>query len=179
MVQRRLRAELCAWVVTLWSPGIAGWTIRRILTFSGPKLCCIRCFRLLNTLPLQEWTFTPTTASWSLPWRMEAAGAPKLTTFLKTFFVPTGNTISAMMFRQVKLQLTSLPEADQIRIVCCQIALGSKSNAFSSPTSSISCPWIVTASAIGWVYTYLIYALCNSHSLPLDHNIYVFPPLSL
>ena len=39
MVQRRLGAELCAWGVTLWSPGITGWTIQRILTFSWPKLC--------------------------------------------------------------------------------------------------------------------------------------------
>ena len=85
-------------------------------------------------------------------WRMEAAGAPKLTAFLKTFFVPTGKTILVLMFttfRQVKIRLTSLPEADRIRIVCCQIALGSESNAFSGPTRSISCPWIVTANAIG------------------------------
>ena len=68
--------------------------------------------------------------------------------FLKTFSVPAGNTISALMFatfRQVKIQLISLPEADRIQIVCCQIALGSKSNTFSGPTRSISCPWIVTA----------------------------------
>ena len=79
---------------------------------------------------------------------MEAAGAPKLTVFLKTCSVPAGNTISALMFatfRQVKIQLTSLPEADRIRIVCCQIALGNRSNTFSGPTRSISCPWIVTA----------------------------------
>ena len=38
-----------------------------------------------------------------------------------------------------------LPPADRIQIVCCQIALGSKSNTFSGPTRSISCPWIVTA----------------------------------
>ena len=63
MLQRRLGAEFCAWTVTLWSPGITGWTIRRILTFCRPKLCCIRCCRLRSTLPLQEWTFTPTTAS--------------------------------------------------------------------------------------------------------------------
>ena len=79
---------------------------------------------------------------------MEAAGAPKLTVFLKTFSVPAGNTISVLMFttfRQVKIQLTPLPEADRIQIVCCQIAIGSKSNTFSGPTRSISCPWIVTA----------------------------------
>ena len=99
MVQRRLGAELCTWAVTLWSPGITSWTIRRILTSSRTKLCCIGCFRLGNTLPLQEWTFPPTTASWSLPWRMKAAGAPKLTAFLKTFFVRAGNTILALMFR--------------------------------------------------------------------------------
>ena len=83
---------------------------------------------------------------------MEAAGAPTLTVFLKTFSVPPGNTISALMFakfRQVKIQLISLPEADQIQIVCCQIALGSKLNTFLGPTCSISCPWIVTANATG------------------------------
>ena len=130
MLQRRLGAELCAWALTVWSPGITGWTIRRISTSSRPKLCCIRCFHLRNTLPLQEWTSTRRTASWSLRWRMEAAGAPKLTAFLKTFFVPAGKTILALMFttfRQVKIRLISLPEADRIRIVCCQIALGSKS----------------------------------------------------
>ena len=42
-------------------------------------------------------TFTPTTASWSVPWRMEAA---------------------------------------EVRIVCCQIALGTKSNALPAPTRS-------------------------------------------
>ena len=34
ILQRRLGAELCAWAVTLWSPGITGWTIRSILTSS-------------------------------------------------------------------------------------------------------------------------------------------------
>ena len=79
---------------------------------------------------------------------MEASGAPKLTVILKSFSVPAGNTISVLMFttfRQLKIQPTPLPEADQIRIVCCQIAIGSKSNTFSGPTRSISCPWIVTA----------------------------------
>ena len=49
---------------------------------------------------------------------MEAAGAPKkLTAFLKTFFVPAGKAILVLMFttfRQVKIRLTSLPEADHI-----------------------------------------------------------------
>ena len=48
MLQRRLGAELCTWVVTLWSPGITGSTIRRILTSARPKLCCIRCFTSLR-----------------------------------------------------------------------------------------------------------------------------------
>ena len=46
---------------------------------------------------------------------MEAAGAPKLTVFLKKFSVPARNTISALMFttfRQVKIQLIFLPEAE-------------------------------------------------------------------
>ena len=168
MLQRRPGAEVCAWAVTPWSPGITGWTIRRILMSSRPKLYCVRCFRLGNTLPLQEWTFTLTAASWSLPWRMEATGAPKLTAFLKTFFVPAGNTVLALMFtmfRQVEIRLISLPKAGQMRIVCCQLAPGSRSNAFSGPTRSISCPWIATGSVIKWVCTYLIlrfYALCNS-----------------
>ena len=93
------------------------------------------------------------------------------------------------MFRRVKIQPISLPEADKIRIACCQIAPGSKSNAFSGPTRSISCPWIVPAkSAIGWVCTYLILRLVqlqnltvstSSLILSLDHNIYVFPPFIL
>ena len=152
ILQRRPGAEHCAWAVTLWSPGSTGWTIRSILTSSRPKLCCIRCFRLGNTLPLQEWTFTQRTASWSLPWRMEAARAPKSAAFFKTFFIHAGNTISALMFtifRRVKIQPISLLETYQVRIVCCQIALGTKWNAFSGPDHSISCPWIVTASAIG------------------------------
>ena len=160
MLQRRPGAELCAWAVALWSPRITGWTVRRILTSSRPELCCVPCSRLGNTLPLKGWTFTSTAAS-CLRWRMEAAGAPKLTALLETFFVPAGNIISALMFitfRQMKIRLTSLPEADRIRIVCCQIALGSKSNAFSGPTRSIN-----------------VFA----HSLPFDHNIYVFPPFVL
>ena len=62
-------ASKTAWGGTLrlgghtWSPGITGWTIRRILTSSRPKLYCVRCFRLGNTLPLQEWTFALTAAS--------------------------------------------------------------------------------------------------------------------
>ena len=95
--------------------------------------------------------------SYCIPWRMEAAGAPKLTVFLKTFFVPAGNTISALMFtmfRQVEIRLISLPEAGQMRIVCWQLAPVSKSNAFSGPTRSISCPWIATANVIKWVYCY-------------------------
>ena len=147
ILQRRLGAELCAWAVTPWSPGITGWTIRSVLTSSRPNLCCIRCFRLGNTLPLQGWTFTPPTASWSVPLTIEAAGAPKSAAFLKTFSTQAGNTISALMltmFRRVKIQPISLPEADQVRIVCCQIALGAKSNAFSGTTRSISSSWIVT-----------------------------------
>ena len=152
ILERRLGAQLCAWAVTRWSPGIRGWTTRSILTSSRPNLCCIRCFRLGNTLPLQEWTFTKRTASWSLPWRMEAAGAPKSAAFLKTFFIHAGNTISALMFtmfRRVKIQPIFLLEAYQVRIVCCQIAFGTKSNTFSGSTRSISCPRVVTASAIG------------------------------
>ena len=102
-----------------------------------------------------------------MPWRKEAAGAPRLRAFLKTFFVPAGNTTSALMFtmfRQVKIQLISLPEADQIRIACCQIAPGSKFSAFSGPTRSISCPWIVNASAGGPALN-SFYALCNSRVL--------------
>ena len=110
MPQRWLGAELCAWAVTVWSPGIlAGQFAGYQHPQSKPKLCCIRCFHLRNTLPLQEWTSTQTTASWRLRWRMDAAGAPKLTVFSKTFFVSAGNTISALMFttfRQVKIQLT-------------------------------------------------------------------------
>ena len=53
------------------------------------------------------------------------------------------------MFRRVKIQPISLLEAYQVRIACCQIALGTKSNAFSGTKRSISSPWIVTASAIG------------------------------
>ena len=71
---------------------------------------------------------------------------------LEDFFIPAGHTISALMFtmfRRAKIQPISPPEADQIRIACCQIPPGSKSNAFSGPTRSISCPWILTASAIG------------------------------
>ena len=41
--------QLCAWAVTLWSPWITGWIIRRILSFSRPKLCCIPCSRSGNT----------------------------------------------------------------------------------------------------------------------------------
>ena len=48
ILQSRLGAELCAWAVTLWSPGITGWTFLSILTSSRPNLCCIRCFRLGN-----------------------------------------------------------------------------------------------------------------------------------
>ena len=71
---------------------------------------------------------------------------------LKDIFHSSRNTISALMltmFRRVKIQPISLPEADQVWIVCCQIALGTKSNAFSGPTRSISFPWIVTAREIG------------------------------
>ena len=74
-------------------------------------------------------------------------GAPKSAAFLKTFFIQAGNTISALMFtmfRWVKIQPISLPEADQVRIACCQIPLGTKSNAFSGTTRSTSSPWIVT-----------------------------------
>ena len=171
MLQRQLGAELCAWAVTLWSPGITGWTICRILTSLRPRLYWVHYFHLGNTLPLQECTFTLTTTSWSLPWRMEAAGAPKLTTFLKTFFVPAGNTISALMFtmfRQVEIRLISLPEADQIQIVCCQIVPGSKSNASLGPTRSTSCPWIVTASAIERVCAYLILRLVQLQNLAVS-----------
>ena len=61
-----------------------------------------------------------------------------------------------------EIQLTSLPEADQIRIVSCQIALGSKSIAFSGPTRSISCHWIVTAKAQVRSALASFYALCNT-----------------
>ena len=171
MLQRQPGAEICAWAVTTWSRGITGWIIGRILTSSRPKLYCIRCFCLGNTLSLQEWMFTMTTVSWSLPWRMEAAGAPKLTVLLKTFFVPAGNTISALMFtmfRQVEIRLISLPEAGQMWIVCCQLAPGGKSNTFSSPTHSNSCPWIVTASVIEWVCAYLILRLVQLQNLAVS-----------
>ena len=49
MLQRLLGVQHCAWAVTLWSPGITGWTIRRILSSSRPKLCFIPCSRSGNT----------------------------------------------------------------------------------------------------------------------------------
>lgn len=45
---------------------------------------------------------------------------------------------------------------------------GSKSNAFSGPTRSISCPWIVTASVIEWVCTYLILRLVQLQNLAVS-----------
>ena len=76
---------------------------------------------------------------------------------LDVYYVPT-----------VKIQPISLPEPDQIRIACCQIAPGSKSNAFSSPASSISYPWIVPASAIGWACTYLILRLLQLQNIAVS-----------
>ena len=104
-------------------------------------------------------------------------GAPKLTAFLKTFLFPVGNTISALMFtmfRQVEIRLISLPEAGQMRIVCCQLAPGSKSNAFSGPARSISCPWIATASVIKWVCTYLILRLVQLQNLVVSTSSPIF-----
>ena len=44
MLLRGPGAELCVWMVTVWSPGITGWTIYRISTPSRLVLCCFRCF---------------------------------------------------------------------------------------------------------------------------------------
>ena len=114
---------------------------------------CIRCFRLGNTL-ITSSRVDVHTDNRVLKSALENGGcwSSEVSGVLKDIFIHAGNTISALMFtifRRVKIQSISLPEADQVRIVCCQIALGTNSNAFSGPTCSISCPWVVTATAPG------------------------------
>ena len=87
------------------------------------------------------------------------------------------------MFRRVKIQPISLPEADQVRIVCCQIVLGTKSNVFFGPHTfdlmsldgncqrnrvSLHLPHVTPCATPESSGTNVF-----AHSLPLDHNIFV------
>ena len=156
-----------------------------------PNLCCNRCFRLGNTFPLQEWTFTPATASWSLPWRMEAAGAPKLAAFLKTFFIPAGNTISALMFimfRRVNpADLLSRSRSDTDCMLS-NSAWEQVQRLFGPHAFDlISLDNCHQRNRVGLHLPH--FTLCATpescginvftHSFPLNHNIYVLPPLIL
>ena len=133
-----LGAELYAWAVTLWSPGITTWTIPSILNVleAQPLLHSLLSFREHLTSSGVDLH----TDSRVLKSALENGGcrSSEVSGILEDFFIPAGRTSALMftMFRRVKIQPISLPEADQIRIACCQIAPWSKSNAFSGPTRS-------------------------------------------
>ena len=124
---------------------------------------------------------------------MEAAGAPKLTVFrLKTFFVSAGNTISALMFYYVPSgeNAADLPSRNRSDKNCMlsNSAWDQVDRLFGHHTFDLmSLDSNCQNNRVGLRLRHFTpFATPESsginvfaHSLPLDHNIYVFPPFLL
>ena len=142
MLQRRLGAEVCAWAVTLWSPGITNVLEAQALLYS------LLSFRKhLTSSRVDVYTDNRVLKS-----ALENGGcrSSEVNGVLKdifrscrennfsldVYYVPSGENPADLPSR-------SRSDTD------CMLSNSAWEQVFSGPTRSISCPWIVTANAIG------------------------------